>query len=1005
MSQLHFLFLENSPDDAQLIINELRNSNFIFDHSLADNEKDFISALDKFNPDVIFSDYYLPTYNGLEAIKEVKKKHNHIPVIIITEAINEETAVECMKAGASDYVLKDKLSKLAISTESVLTIAKLNKEKKRNLELLRNNEQTYRTLIEQAADAIFTGNFVGDFKQVNTAACKLTGFSKEELLTMKMKDIFTETQLIIKPFQYDDFITGESVINEREIFTKEGNLVPVEMNSIKIDNNSFLSIIRDLSERKKIEKELKDHEERLRNIIEHTSNLFYMQTVDGEFTYISPQTRLFFDCEPEEMLHERNSFFSENSINVEGKMNTQKAIETGVTQLPFELELVGKKGRKIWVEVHEAPVIERGKVIGIVGALVDITNWKTAYNTLVLNEQKFKKLFSDAPDGILLMDSNGVIIDCNQAYCELLESCKDRIVNTKISASICPKDKSVFNIKLPELIKCGKSEGEIGLVTDKNNFICTRRSASAIYDESGEFAGAIVHTHDITEQKKNRDEIRAREERLSAIFNAADNISFILSSVEGENSEILDFSPGSENLFGYKKDEVIGKPVKILHIDETIKNFTKYLDKMKYGEEGFKGQTTMVKKSGDKFPALHTAYPIFDNEGGLSQALGVTIDISKIIETEDALKKREEQLTTLINASPDIICFKDGNGRWILANDSNIALFQLEGVDYFGKTDAELAPYSSFYKDAFLACIDTDEVAWKKGTILQNEEIISIPDGTSKNFDLIKVPLFHQNGDRKALVVLGRDITENKKLEAQLRHSHKMEAVGLLASGIAHNFNNILQAIVGYIDFAKEGLNETEQRYKDIDQIDLHVKRATKLTKSLLAVGKDQFMEKNEVDLNDIIIPIVDLTNRATQNNIEVRFNPHKDLPLVYVDGGHIDQVIMNIFINARDAMPDGGVITVATNSIEIDEIFCSKNVWAKPGKYILVKISDTGHGMGSDTKRRIFEPYFTTKDMDKGTGLGLSTAFGIIYQHNGLFNVISEKGKGSTFEIYLPFS
>jgi len=125
----------------------------------------------------------------------------------------------------------------------------------------------------------------------------------------------------------------------------------------------------------------------------------------------------------------------------------------------------------------------------------------------------------------------------------------------------------------------------------------------------------------------------------------------------------------------------------------------------------------------------------------------------------------------------------------------------------------------------------------------------------------------------------------------------------------------------------------------------------------------------------------------------------------VYVDGSQIDQVIMNIFINARDAMPSGGIITVNTQNVEINKTFCSKNTWAKPGNYILIKISDTGHGMDSDTKRRIFEPYFTTKGIDKGTGLGLSTAFGIISQHNGLLNVISEKDKGSTFEIYLPFS
>ncbi len=882
MTKLRFLLLENNTKDAELVLNELDKSGFVFDHILVNTEATFVSALNTFKPHIVFSNYSMPAYSGISAINVITKNHPDIPIIIVTNPINEETAVECMKSGASDYILKNMLFRLGEATRLVLERDKLKKENR-------------------------------------------------------------------------------------------------EANELHIDDG-----------------------DRLRNIINHSSNLFYMHTIDGKLTYVSPQAKLFFDCEPEEILYKHESFFTDNPLNIVGKGITQKAIESGKTQPPFELELIGKKGRVIWVEVHEAPVLKDGIVTGIVGALIDITNWKTTYDKLILSEEKFRKLFSEAPDGVLLIDARGIIMDCNLSYCNMLESTKEEIINTPVSESICEKDKHFFIEKYPDLIKTGKAEAELCLITKKNNIICTRRSVSALYNELGEFTGAIVHTNDITEQKRVRDEITSREARLSAIFKAADNVSFILSTVEGKDSEILEFSIGSENIFGYSRDEVIGKPVKILHTDDTIKNFSKYLDKMKKGEEGFKGQSTMIKKSGEKFTALHTAYPIFDNYGKLVQALGVTIDITNEIEIENALKKREEQLTTLINASPDIICFKDGKGRWQLANNADLALFQLQDVDYIGKTNAELASHSEFYKDTFLACTDTDENAWKKGSITVNEEVITLPDGSSKYFDIIKVPLFHKNGDRKALVVIGRDISKHKQLEAQIRHSHKMEAIGLMASGIAHNFNNILQAIVGYVDFAKEGLEETGQRYKDIDQINQHVRRATKLTRSLLAVGKDQFMEKDYVDLNDIIIPIVDITARASKN-IEIKYHPQKNIPPVYIDGNQIDQVIMNIFMNARDAMPNEGLIDVETKSISIDEDFCSINAWAKPGEYVLISISDTGHGMNQETIRRIFEPYFTTKEMGKGIGLGLSTAFGIISQHNGLLNVISETNKGTTFEIFLP--
>ena len=609
-----------------------------------------------------------------------------------------------------------------------------------------SNEISYKKLFEKAGDAIFRGDKNGNFTHANIAASKLTGYSQEELLNMNMKDIFSAGQLEKKPLQYSMIENDKPLVKERLITTKTGKHIYVEMNSTKMDNDSYLSIFRDISYRKNIENKL------------------------------------------------RNS------------------------------------------------------------------------------EEKFRKLFLDAPDGILSINSKGLITDCNQAYCNLLKSEKHEILNSHVSESICDKDKPLFIEKYPKLITTGKAESELGIITKENEVICTRRSVSALYDKNGKYTGAIVHTHDITDQKKAREEIVERETRLNAIFKAADNVSFILTTTEGTNAKILEYSPGSENIFGYSHDEIIGQPITILHTQDSINNFNNYLDKLKKGKAGYKGESTMFTKSGHQITVLHTAYPILNSDGELAQILAVTIDISM-----------------------------------------------------------------------------------------------------------------------------------QKQLESQLRHSQKMEAVGLMASGIAHNFNNILQAVVGYVSFAKDGLNKDDQRYKDIEQISEHIKKATALTKELLAVGKEQLITKQEVNLLNILVPIINLITRRSKNKIVFSLKANESSSTVYADEKQIDQVMRNIIINAEDAMPNGGKIEIVSENVLLNDEFCFNNAWAKQGRFVKISISDTGHGMDKQTLNRIFEPYFTTKEVDKGTGLGLSTAFGIISQHEGLFNAESVVNKGSKFDIYLP--
>ncbi len=1001
---IHLLFICENDYLVKIITEKLESDSLDIDFKIINSLEGIEINQQEFNPHVIYIDIQFKTDSIENLIDKLKKSYQHASIIVYSNNLSYVEGKEYLSLGAYDYIDLQSIDRLSSITNSGFELSKIKSKLEEKSLSLKKAIQQNDLQIEQSSDAIFKCNQIGNFQEVNSAAEKLTGYSKGELLSMKITDLFSKKELIQNPPQLDKIYKGEQVIARRNLIKKNGDLVHVEMNTKVTYKNVYSCIIHDLTHLSKIEQELKKKEERMRTIIEHSSNLFYSHNTEGVFDYISPNTKKFFDCDPDYFIKMSSSFFSNNSINDISKLKTKEAIETGQAQSPFEAELIGKEGRKIWVEIHEEPILKNGKVTGIVGALIDVTEAKKISDKLIKSEKKFRTLFSKAPEGVFLSNEKGIITDCNQAFCKLLECKKEEILNIHVSCLIPKAHHTNFVENFAILKEKGTKEDEMLLLTLNNNEIYTRRIASALYNDQGDYNGAIVHIHDISEHKKYQEELIIREARLSAIFNAADNISFTLSELKTENNPtLIEFSPGAELIFGYKKEEVIGKPSTILYANETKTIIPLFIERLKNGERKIKSNIKMIRKSGEEFLAINTGYPIHDSNGNLTHILGVSIDLTNIIKIENELKTREEQLTTLINASPDIICFKDENNRWVMANDALVKLFDISKIDFVSKTNNEIAELLITNKSDFLKCTSTDELAWTKGESITHEESIPLKNGDIHKFEVIKVPVYHSNGKRKALVTLGRDITIRKQLETQVRHSHKMEAIGLMASGLAHNFNNILQAIVGYIDFAKEGLDITSQRYKDIEQINMHTRRAAKLTKSLLAVGKGQFMNKNEINIVDIIEPIVELTNRNSSNNIYVDCNYDKDIPTLIADGGQIDQVIMNIFINAVDAMPLGGKIDVKVSNIKIDNDFCLSNAWAKIGNYLKISISDTGHGMDEETKRRIFEPYYTTKDMDKGTGLGLSTAFGIITQHKGLINVISKINTGSKFEMFFP--
>ncbi|MBI3578436.1 MAG: PAS domain S-box protein, partial [Ignavibacteriales bacterium] len=420
-------------------------------------------------------------------------------------------------------------------------------------------------------------------------------------------------------------------------------------------------------------------------------------------------------------------------------------------------------------------------------------------------------------------------------------------------------------------------------------------------------------------------------------------------------------------------------------------------------------ETTLVRKNGERFPAQFITSPIRNEEGKVIALLGVSQNITERKQAAESLQESETRLQSLIHATPDAIFFKDGKGRWLLANSSALGLFGLEGKAYAGKTDQQLAEMVPFFKEAFAYCTASDERAWSASILTHAEESVPRQDGSNRVFDVIKIPLFHDDGSRKGLVIVGRDITERRqadeerqKLERELMQAQKLESLGTLASGIAHDFNNILGIILGYTSLLERTPSDPEKIRHGINAIQRATLRGASIVKQLLTFARKSESSPISISINHIIEDITNLLRETLPKTIDLVTNLQADIPSVTADATQMHQVLLNLCVNARDAMPKGGKLFISTSTIS-NEMISAQFPRASAREYVVVNVTDTGMGMDDNTKQRIFDPFFTTKGPGRGTGLGLALVYSIVESHHGMIAVESELGKGTTFTLYFP--
>lgn len=453
-----------------------------------------------------------------------------------------------------------------------------------------------------------------------------------------------------------------------------------------------------------------------------------------------------------------------------------------------------------------------------------------------------------------------------------------------------------------------------------------------------------------------------------------------------------------EDICGYSGDELAGmdqdRILEIFHPDSRDELVRRVREHSTGSDIAERMELKFIRRDGDISWTL--ARSSRGDAEGEPSAQFICIDVTEPHMTMEALSESEEKYRTLVENSNDaIVIHRDG--VIVYANRTAMELTGFEEGELLGNS---VLNFVSHDFEALVLRNMTNRISGKEVPSIYNIEVLK------KSGDTIPVELnvseIHYDGDRSYMVLL-RDLSERQELEGQLRQAQKMEAVGQLAGGVAHDFNNILQVINGYTELAENALEQDHPVREMIDQISKAGERASELVRQLLLFSRNQIIVTSILDLNQMVSEHLTMLKRVIGEDIMIDFAASAEPIYVNADHSMMGQILLNICLNARDAMPEGGQVMVSTERVYLNSEFCEMNPSAKPGYYGLLSISDTGHGMDEDTLGRIFEPFFSTKGITAGTGLGLSTVYGIVSQHDGLIKVASEPGEGATFNVYLP--
>jgi PAS domain S-box-containing protein len=909
-------------------------------------------------------------------------------------------------------------------------------ERKKAEKSLAVSEIKYRRLFEAAKDGIIILDAeTGQIIDVNKFLVDLLGFSHEQFLGKKIWEIGFFKDIIPNKDNFEELQRKEYIRYENmPLETAAGKRIEVEFvsNVYLVDNKKVIQCnIRNITERKKAEQSLKESEERFRAVFDTANDGILVASIADKKFYLANKAicqMLGYSQDEIKNIGVADIHPKEDLPHVTGEFEKQMRGEIDVA---LNLPVKRKDGTVFYADVN-ASSLKLGNKEYLLGIFRNITERKkaeeetrkhqdieTAINSILnisLKNIPLEDILKKTLETILAipwlsLESRGAIFLAeepntlvmkaqNGIHPELLKKCNrvpfGKCICGKAALSqeiqFCDKINHDHETSYPGIIPHGhycapitfgqKTLGVINLYV-KEGHQQDKKEMELLSAIANMLAGII-------QRKQAEKQLAQNEEKFRSLIQNLSDIIIIMN----DKMIITYLSPSVERVLGYKPEELIGKEAMgYVHPNDIASVKADFVDALKRKGTGAPFSFRLKHKNGNWIYLEALANNLLDNpiiRGIVANARDITAQYL----ADEEMKK----LSSVVEQTADLVVVTDKEGFIQYANPAFQRLTGYTEKELAGKTPRILK--SERYDKTFY------ENLWQ--TILSGKPFSAEFTNRKKNGksyyeEKTITPVKDARGIITSFVSIGSDITAQKNMETQLLQSQKMEAIGSLAGGIAHDFNNVLTTIQGYTDLVMDELGKQSPLYGDMEHIKSASLKAGKLTQQLLLFSRKKPRELANIDIHKTINGMLPMLKPMIGETIKISPDLEANPSIIKADEGNMEQVVMNIVINARDAMPKGGVINIKTENASIDEEYCKSVMQARPGEFVCISITDGGTGIDKKIIPNIFEPFFTTKEKGKGTGLGLATVYGIVKQHNGWINVYSELGQGSTFKVYLP--
>jgi PAS domain S-box-containing protein len=606
------------------------------------------------------------------------------------------------------------------------------------------------------------------------------------------------------------------------------------------------------------------------------------------------------------------------------------------------------------------------------------------------SREQMAAIVENSEDAIFRREMNGNIQTWNTGAEKLFGYTKEEILGKSVQRLV-PADKQDEFLAIADNLKRGNGLYHVETIRLHKNGtrIPVSLSISQIKSPEAQVIGVSVIARDISERNRVIEELKESERRFRQM---AENIREVFWMTDIKKNKMIYISPGYEEIWGRTCQSLYSSPqtwVDAISPDDRDRVLNSAMTNQvagKYNEE-----YKIIRPDGSVRWIWDRAFPVKDSNGKVYRVVGIAEDITEVRAAHAALQEEEGRLRLILEQIPAIVWSVDKD--FVITSSIGLGLkaLGLKAGELVGKTLWE-----------YLGTNDPDHPTVAAITRAMNGETVSLDlEYKGIYFQSRFQPLKNKKDQITGAAAVSLNVTDRKMLEDQFRQAQKMEAVGQLAGGVAHDFNNILNIIIGYSDMLSASAGEDATSLEDIEEIRKAAKRAAGLTHQLLAFSRQQALQPRVLNLNEEIDDLEKMLARLVGEDIHWELSLAPDLWVVRADPGQVQQVLINLAVNARDAMPKGGRFTIKTHNSTFYEASSHSDV--PPGEYVTMVVSDTGVGMDTETKARAFEPFYTTKEKGKGTGLGLSLVYGVVRQSNGYITIDSEINKGTSFTIYLP--